>query len=61
MKLGSIFPPNVLDFLYGGNVFGDAMLKKDFLIFNFDECYNNSSFAFVFHFGDNLESIKWIH
>jgi len=49
-----------LDILYGGNVFGHATLKSDFLVVDLDDSYNNNSpFVFVSHFDPNLESIKW--
>jgi len=44
-----------LDILYGGNVFGHAILKNDFLVL---DLYNNSSSTFVSHFDSNFGSIK---
>ena len=47
-----------LDILYGGNVFGHATLKNNFLLLDFDDCYKNSHPIFVSHFDSDLESIK---
>jgi len=50
---------NGLDILYGGNVFGHATLKNDFLGLDLDDSYNNNSPSiFVSHFDSDLESIK---
>ena len=48
-----------LDILYGGNVFGYATLKNDFLLLDLDVCYKNSHSVFVSYFDSDLESIKW--
>ena len=40
-------------------MFSHATLKNDFLGLDLDECYNNFSFAYVFYFDANLESVKW--
>ena len=47
-----------LNILYGGNVFGHATLRNDFLVLDLDECYNDSNSASVSHFDSDLESIK---
>ena len=48
-----------LNIMYGGNVFGHATLKNDFLVFNLDSCYNNSPSASASSFDSDSESIKW--
>ena len=42
-----------------GNVFGHTTLKNDFPVLDLDDCYNNSSSAFVSYFDSNSESVKW--
>ena len=61
MKSGSRFNscPDGLDILYGGNVFGHATLKNDFLVLDLDDCYNKSTSTFVSYSNSNLGSIKW--
>ena len=48
MKSGFGFSscPDGLNIMYGGNVFGHATLKNDFLVLDLDNCYNNSPFLF---------------
>jgi len=45
--------------LYSGNVFGHITFEKLFLVLSLDDCYNNSSSAFVSDFNAELESTKW--
>ena len=61
MKYGFSFNSCTYDFdiLYGGNVFGHATLRNNFLVLDLDDCCNNSSSVFVSHFDSNLESVKW--
>ena len=62
MKFGFDFSSCLdgLDILYGGNVFGHATVKNDFLVLDLDDNYNNNSPSiFVSYFNPNLESIKW--
>jgi len=50
MKLGFSFSSSTkrLDIMYGGNVFGHARLKNDFLVLDLDGCNNNkTSSAFL--------------
>ena len=59
LKLGFFFNSHIDGILYDGNVFGHATLKNDFLVLDLDDCYNNTSFAFVSHFGSFSGSVKW--
>ena len=53
------FRLDVLDILYGGNLFSHTTLRNNFVVLDLDECYNNSSSAFVSYFDAYLESVKW--
>jgi len=63
MKLGFSFnsSTNGLNIMYGGNVFGYATLKNDFLVLDLDECYNNNktSSTFVSYKDSFSDSVKW--
>jgi len=61
MKLGFLFNCSTdrLDILYGGNLFGHATLKNEFLVLVLDDSYNNSSSGFVSLFDSNYDSIRW--
>jgi len=48
-----------LNIFYGGNAFGHATLRSDFLVLDLDDYYNNSSSVFISHFDSDYESIKW--
>ena len=48
-----------LNIMYGGNAFGHAALKNDFLVLDLDDHYNNSYSGFVSHFNFDYETIKW--
>jgi len=60
MKLGFTigFHPDELEILYGGN-FGHTTLRNYFLVLDLDECYNNSSLAFISYFVGDLKFVKW--
>jgi len=46
--------------MYGGNVFGHATLKNDFLVLDLDDCYNSKiSSAFVSYNDSFFDSVKW--
>jgi len=44
------FHADGLDILYGGNLFGHAILKNNFLVLDLDDCYNNFSSTFCHQF-----------
>jgi len=60
MKSGFDFSscPDGLDILYGGNLFGHATLKNNFLVLDLDDWHKNSHLVFLSHFDSDLESIK---
>ena len=45
-----------LDILHGGNVFGHATLRNNFLMLDLDDSHNNSSSVFFSYFNSKFES-----
>jgi len=58
MKLGFDFSscPDGLNIMYGGNVFGHATLKNDFLVLDLENCYDNSPSVFFASLDSDSES-----
>jgi len=47
-----------LHLFHNGNLFGHATLKRDFIVLDLDNTYDNTSAAFVLYLNSNSESVK---
>jgi len=61
MRIGFSFDFHTdgLDLFYNGNLFCYTTLKRDFIILDLDNTYDNTSAAFISYFHSNSEFVKW--
>jgi len=52
------FHTDDLSLFYNGNLFGNATTQRDFIVFNLDNTYDNTSSAFVLYFESDSKSVK---
>jgi len=60
MRIGFSFSfrTDGLDLFYNGNLFGRATLKRDFIVLDLDNTYDNTFTAYVSYFDSNSESVN---
>jgi len=48
-----------LDLFYKDNLFGQATLKREFIVLDLDDSHDSISSAFIAYFDSDFKSIKW--